>query len=168
MQRGRGGCLPYSRPRVKGLKHETKQVDPVQNMCIPLATEWTVHIPAAWGVREQYMPTNKPGRMLGHGGYLFSAPVTLVVQEALGPHLLRSPRWSINVPFASPLCDFLQKTFPRARTVGSQLEEATPFWSDWQCKDGSIRLLQCRVVTYILSEPVAFVLSFDGALTLTD
>jgi hypothetical protein len=154
MQRGRGGCLPYSRPRV------TRSA-----MRIPLATEWTVHIPGAWGLPER---AGETGRMLGHGGYLFSAPVRIVVQEAPGGRLLRSPRWSITMPFASPLCDFLQKTFPRARTVGSQLEEATPFWSDWQCKGGIVRLLQCRVVTYILSEPVAFVLSFDGALTLTD
>jgi hypothetical protein len=134
-------------------------------LSIPLATAWTVHIPIAWASRER---AASYGQRIKPHESLFSVPVTLVAPETQWPHPLQSPRWGITMPFTSPLCAFLQKTFPGSHPFGTQQTPGTPFWSDWQCNDGTIRLLQCRVLTCLMCEPVTFVFSFDGVLTLTD
>ena len=134
---------------------------PAGGIPIPLATEWKVHIPVTWAYPASGRDT---ARMIHESKYLLVAPVTLVAPETLWPHALRTPKWSITLPLTSPLCAFLQKTLPRPLLSFDHPPEpeATPFWSDWTCKDGAIRLLQCRVISHLLCEPVTFVLSFTG------
>jgi hypothetical protein len=155
------------KPEQVGPAHLFSAMDPVpkDGIHVPLATEWKVHIPVTWAYPACGLDT---ARMIHESKYLLVAPVTLVDPETLWPHALRTPKWAITLPFTSPLCEFLQKTLPRPLLSFDHPPEpeATPFWSDWTCKDGAIRLLRCRVISHLLCEPVTFVLSFTGVQVL--